>query len=76
MPSSPLKIIKVTGPLGVGKHAVVKAAAGYLVERNFFLDGAFLIKFDPSLSCFEHIAKYVDPDIKNEEDLIKKLKSS
>jgi dephospho-CoA kinase len=69
-------MIEVTGQPGVGKNSVVKAAAGYIVERNFFQDGVVILNIDSQISCFKQIAKFVDPNIKSEEDLIKKLKSS
>lgn len=46
------KMIEVTGKAGVGKRSIVYAAAGYLIERNFFLDGVFLLKVDPQMNCF------------------------
>lgn len=69
------KIVEVTGVRGVGKNAIVKAAAGYIVDRNFFPDGVFLLHMDPELSCIQQVGKYVDTKIDNEEDLISKLKT-
>lgn len=47
------KILEVTGVSGVGKNSIVKAAAGYIVDRNFFPDGVFLLHMDPKMSCIE-----------------------
>lgn len=60
------KLLEVYGQPGVGKSTVVAAAAGYLNERHFFLDGIILLQFDPNMEMYEQIAKYVDPSIKSE----------